>query len=177
MGCRNGRPDRRLRDRGGQRVRTRARQHLRPAAASGQRGGHAPGAVNRGASQSGGETSGYPWHKSQCRKAWLGSRFPGGNTWGTGSLTKRRTHGPGQSGRGSADANAEGYSRPYELLERVHAGTVDAMDRGTEMEVREHLVTIRLRIQAVQIRQGSITEAVPKSCQRWGPGTDCQTRA
>ena len=76
---------------------------------------------------------------------------------------------------GPRGANAEEISRPYELLERVHAGTVDAMDRGTEMEVREHLVTIRLRIQAVQIRQGSITEAVPKSCQRSGPGTDCQT--
>jgi GNAT superfamily N-acetyltransferase len=49
------------------------------------------------------------------RKAWLGSRFPGGNTWGTGSLTKRRTHGPGQSGRGSARCECGRISRPYEL--------------------------------------------------------------
>ena len=34
------------------------------------------------------------------------------------------------------------------FLERVHAGTVDAMGRGTETEVRGHLLTIRLRIQA-----------------------------
>ena len=55
---------------------------------------------------------------------------------------------PGQSGRGPRGANAEGSPGRMSFLERVHAGTVDAMGRGTEMEVQEHLVTIRLRIQA-----------------------------
>ena len=35
-------------------------------------------------------------------RAWPGSRFPGGNTSGTSSPTKRKTNGPGQSDRGSA---------------------------------------------------------------------------
>ena len=39
--------------------------------------------------------------------AWLGSHFPGGNTSGTSSPTKRKTNGPGQSDRGSRDTTAE----------------------------------------------------------------------
>ena len=40
--------------------------------------------------------------RAGTQRAWLGSHFPGGNTSGTSSPTKRKTNGPGQSDRGSA---------------------------------------------------------------------------
>jgi GNAT superfamily N-acetyltransferase len=40
--------------------------------------------------------------RAGTQRAWLGSHFPGGNTSGTSSPTKRKTSGPGQSDRGSA---------------------------------------------------------------------------
>src|SRR5215471_18728838 len=48
----------------------------------------------------------------------IGSHFPGGNTWGTESPTKRRTHGPGQSGPVSARYECGRTSRPNEIIRR-----------------------------------------------------------
>ena len=64
-GCRNGRADCRLRDRRGQRRRTRACQHRRPVAASGQRDRYNPRAISRGASQSRRKAGSHCWHEPE----------------------------------------------------------------------------------------------------------------
>ena len=96
----------------------------------------------------GGETSGYPRHKSQRGRRGLEVASLVA-TLGVQDHSRRGERmGPVNRAGGPRGANAEGSPGRMSFLERVHAGTVDAMDRGTEMEVREHLVTIRLRIQA-----------------------------
>jgi hypothetical protein len=66
-GCRNGRADCRLRDRRGQRRRTRACQHRRPATASGQRDRYDPRAISRGAGQSRRKAGSCCWHEPERR--------------------------------------------------------------------------------------------------------------
>jgi GNAT superfamily N-acetyltransferase len=57
-----------------------------------------------------------PLVRVATQRAWLGSHFPGGNTSGTESPTKRKMHGPGQSDSGSARYDCGRNSRPNEFL-------------------------------------------------------------
>src|SRR5215470_1860103 len=58
--------------------------------------------------------------RAGTQRAWLGSHFPGGNTSGTSSPTKRKTNGPGQSDRGSARYDCGKNSWPNEILADEH---------------------------------------------------------
>jgi len=61
--------------------------------------------------------------RAGTQKAWPGSHFPGGSTSDTGSPTKRRTHGPGQSGPASARYACGRTSRPNEITAREIIGS------------------------------------------------------
>jgi hypothetical protein len=105
-GCRNGRADCRLRDCRGQGRRARTRQHRR------RYSFRAEGSARSSCGQSRSEpeqkeSRQLPLARAGTQKAWLGSRFPGGNTSGTESPTKRKRMDAVNRTGGPRDTTAE----------------------------------------------------------------------
>ena len=97
-----GRADCRLRDRRGQRRRTRACQHRRPATASGQRDRYSPRAISRGASQSRRKAGSHCWHEPERSRRGLEVTSLVATPRVPRHPRRGKTNGPGQSDRGSA---------------------------------------------------------------------------
>src|SRR6185369_10937925 len=81
--------------------------------------------------------------RAGTQRAWPGSHFPGGNTSGTSSPTKRKTNGPGQSDRGSARYDCGKNSCPKEILADEHLARCGR--RAANEDVRGCCVASRQR--------------------------------